>query len=286
LIRFGEITLLDILNLDLKYTGVWPKSLDDILNINDTILFHGGGNLNELYQIHSNWRNEFCQKYRNNTIISMPQSIYYKNETIFKLDTIQNRNSNKYVVTSRAQLTSRQIELFNENNITFKQVPDAAFMIGPRIPNKSPTHSIFILIRTDKEQQFSNEIYEEAYHYLQNKTITFIVKDWFSYKSNFDNKDISKNAVRRNDLVNNILSQGKVIITDRLHCALYSLLMGKPLIVLNNNYNKTRTVFDLAFEGKEECSTKYLNIIYSRNPLEAVHLAEKILANHLLVDGI
>jgi exopolysaccharide biosynthesis predicted pyruvyltransferase EpsI len=274
------------LELNLKYSSGSSGSVDRILTVDDTALMHGGGNLNEIWKVYRNRRNQFCQKYRNNTIIFMPQSIYYKSESIFKLDTIQNRNINKYVVTSRAQLTSRQIELFNENNITFRQVPDSAFMIGPQLPNKSPTHSIFILKRTDPEQQFSNDIYKEAYHYLQNKSITFIVKDWFSYKSNFDNRDISKNAIRRNDLVNNILSQGKVIITDRLHCALYSLLMGKPLIILNNNYNKTRTVFDLAFEGKEECSAKYLNIIYSRNPLEAVHLAEKILSNHLLVDGI
>jgi exopolysaccharide biosynthesis predicted pyruvyltransferase EpsI len=131
---------LDILNLDLKYTGVWPKSLDGILTVDDTVLMNGGGNLNEIWKVYSNRRNKFCQKYRNNTIIFMPQSIYYKSESIFKLDTIQNRNINKYVVTSRAQLTSRQIELFNENNITFRQVPDSAFMIGPQLPNKSPTH--------------------------------------------------------------------------------------------------------------------------------------------------
>ena len=81
----------------------------------------------------------------------------------------------------------------------------------------------------------------------------------------------------RAELVNKVISQARVIITDRLHVSIYSLLIGRPHVMLDNKYGKVSGVRQAAFRNKTECQDAYFNAFYAKDPADAVRLAVEIL---------
>jgi exopolysaccharide biosynthesis predicted pyruvyltransferase EpsI len=66
----------------------------------------------------------------------------------------------------------------------------------------------------------------------------------------------------RVELVNEVMSQGRVIITDRLHASIASVLMGKPHVMLNEKYKKVMNTREVAFKDKPECADTYVQGYY------------------------
>lgn len=117
-------------------------------------------------------------------------------------------------------------------------------------------------------------IYGKIEFYLVHKLKK--VRDWTDFpdvKDLVKNKGVEKLAAARVDLGNDILSQGRVIITDRLHVSIMSLLMGKPHVMVNEKYGKVRNTRETAFENKTECSEQNLNGFYVENIQEAIEKA-------------
>lgn len=98
------------------------------------------------------------------------------------------------------------------------------------------------------------------------------VADWFDYK---DVKFLSLPdlARQRTTLVNEILSGGRVIITDRLHASVMSVLMGKPHVMMNEKYKKVQLTREAAFADKPECSQENLRGYYANSMEEAIDKA-------------
>lgn len=77
--------------------------------------------------------------------------------------------------------------------------------------------------------------------------------------------DLRELAAKRVDLGNEILSLGRVIVTDRLHASILSLLMGKPHVMINDRYKKVELTRKAAFGRITECSEENLNGFYAVN---------------------
>ena len=60
------------------------ESLD--IDENTIILFHGGGNIGELYRNHIDYLFSLIGRFPNNRIIVFPQTIYYKNNNVLEKD--------------------------------------------------------------------------------------------------------------------------------------------------------------------------------------------------------
>ncbi|UIF89512.1 polysaccharide pyruvyl transferase family protein (plasmid) [Cupriavidus necator] len=52
-------------------------TVEGIIEGSTTIVFHGGGNLGDLYPLHDNFRKLVIKRYPNNKIVILPQTIHF-----------------------------------------------------------------------------------------------------------------------------------------------------------------------------------------------------------------
>lgn len=278
-LRLGEEILIKEFNSTIaSYTSLYdfiPKKISLIKNVqeSETILLHGGGNFGDIYYYHHLQRQNVLKQFPNNQIIMFPQTVNYRLKKRMANDSVVFRQHKNFTVSVRSYESYDFLtQYFPE--IKAILVPDIAFMIGNIAPDADPTHDILILRRTDNEASFKAKKWESAYErYL--KRYTYIDTDWFWH--GHEKANYSSMPMLRLNLVNKIISKGKVIISDRLHASIFSLLIGRPHIIINDKYKKIENTRKFAFHDKPECAAEYLNEFYVDTPEEAVQLAVKIL---------
>ena len=131
-------------------------------------------------------------------------------------------------------------------------VPDMAFLLGNIETNSSQIlYDVLILRRADKESKYSSTIWYSAYMQIFNFKYSYLDVDWFLYNDiNISKLYRHRKTIKgvmpylkelsesRRLLINKIMSQAKIVVTDRLHASIYSLLIGKPHIVVDDKYKK------------------------------------------------
>jgi len=251
---------------------------------NSTVLIIcGGGNFGDLWEDHQENRKKIISNYPDNRIIQFPQSIHFQRKS--------NLESTKNVITKHKDLhlLVRDLESFEvAKSFVGTKVylcPDMAFYINklPRLGEAK--HDIIALMRTDKESAISEDYRKyqiPSFDWLSEPRTVAVRFDSFmrSYPS----------IMRRFPSINNVLQsfvfkrlaeerfkrgcqllvQGKVVITDRLHAHIMCMLLGIPSIVLDNSYNKIKNIMSLwesssektyqtdSFDEAVELASKYL----------------------------
>jgi exopolysaccharide biosynthesis predicted pyruvyltransferase EpsI len=299
--RLGEEIIIDELNINIKarYTD-WKffnskeDAFDYIINPDDTILMHGGGNFGDIWRIHSDYRNKFIARFKDNKFVVFPQTINYQNQSLIKKDYKKLLQNNNLYIMTRC-LDSHDFAKKNFPKITSMYVPDPAFMLGPLRPISEPIYDILILRRTDKESKFQFTEWEASYLEILSFRYTYLDVDWYFFKeekylymSNYYKDDypitspnttihIQEILDQRKLLVNRIMSQGRIIVTDRMHASIYGLLLGKVHIIVDDLYKKIFNTRESAFSDKFECRPEFLRSYYAFSPKDAVKKAVEIL---------
>lgn len=261
LIFEGELQYLksigcEILDIASYHTCTFPSLEQSV-----TILFNGGGNFGDLYKEHIDFMLEIVKHYPENRIVIFPQSIYFKNlnsmhETLKVLASHQD-----CIFCARDKNGYGQIKpYFKERAIC---IPDMAFCIDMSlfdiIPSQTTEKNLYIR-RKDCEKL--NSIYDINEKY---------VSDWptFEYKIC---KSVGINTLydrlwkveflrdylrdRWNRYAINVfrpkmikigldfIKPYKKIVTERLHGAILSILMGKDVGIVDNSYGKNKNFYD------------------------------------------
>lgn len=223
------------------------------------ILIHGGGNLGDLWPARELFREKVIQDFPDHPIIQLPQSIHFASSENLKVA--------KAVFDVHPDLTilARDTHSFEmaRNEFSAKSVlcPDLAFALELPPRPSSPESGIVWLSRTDKESMdFAlGETRQNLKDVALNKT------DWLSERPTLTKKlyTFAKGQIERRptylslcsgflscayDWIANqrlergyrCLSRGRVVITDRLHGHILSLLLGIPHVLLDNNYGKLK----------------------------------------------
>ena len=116
---------------------------------------------------------------------------------------------------------------------------------------------------------------------MTTSTRTYKSADWFDYKIESQlNKSlhyIDDFTLRTADLANKIMSQGRVIITDRLHASIYSLLIGKPHVIVDDAFKNIYNTRENAFKGKPECGEEFVKASYAKDVDDAYAKAIQML---------
>jgi pyruvyl transferase EpsO len=222
------------------------------LCVKTQIILNGGGNLGDLWEGIQLFRERVVREYPNNKIVQMPQSIYFKDQSKReRCSQVFSAHSN-LVIMARDH-TSYEIAKTLHDGKT-ELVPDMALSLGfiPR-PCK-PTVPIFLLLRTDKEK-----LVTEGTEILAKLKVDDWNKEPFCYKTRllrliirierkwqiasplirpFKPMLFNRLAKIRTHRGCKLLSSGHVVITDRLHAHILSVLMEIPHIVIDNNYGK------------------------------------------------
>ena len=172
---------------------------------------------------------------------------------------------------------ANQLYPFADNRL----VPDIAFSVGPLLGTEKFTSiplsksqpkkvDILLLLRADKESVVSANRNLKFIGDLLRSTsadnkpnnasnITFKIVDWNDRKNTFQlnsatkMKDLEFDMPIRIASASSLLSSGKVIISDRLHGSIYSFLMHKPHVYIDQVSKKVSLTREVAFGVDEKC---------------------------------
>ncbi|MFW5886131.1 MAG: polysaccharide pyruvyl transferase family protein [Bacteroidota bacterium] len=234
------------------------------------ILLQGGGNFGDIWRRHTEFCLRIINEFPENRIIILPQTVFYKDKTILKADAYLMSKHPKLTICARDSVTHQLLKtFFPKNNILL--VPDMAFYISQTHLNKyrkpEQNRELFFK-RKDKEFQTfdyknylgnNNGIEEHEWPSMERKLfssgilnylkrihsvfkkfnyINFIsakITDW--YAVNIYMPRLIKTGIR-------FLSRYQYIYTTRLHGAILSILLQKPITFFDNSYGKNSSFYN------------------------------------------
>eukprot|EP00835_Amoeboradix_gromovi_P005213 NODE_470_length_8086_cov_0.567422.p1 type:complete len:689 gc:universal NODE_470_length_8086_cov_0.567422:7902-5836(-) len=294
LIWLGEELALSRMGItvDTTCTSTECKDNIDLYDFsNNTILMHGGGNWGDLYRWATELRISYMDKYKKNTLIFLPQSIYYEDEEIMHDDALKFREFGDLHLTVRSNRSKTILDKEFSENLNRYLMPDGAFMLGHVDPSCDPNKDVLYLKRRDEESLSSNKSDHEWL--LRESGLIFDIIDWGDLEElenmgelnnpfyNGKPKEQHRLPRYRLDRANRLFCGYKVILTDRLHASILALLMDKPVVCLENNYGKIHGVTSLMEHfGGENCNSNIVRRYYApgHNMTLAIAQVKKYLA--------
>jgi pyruvyl transferase EpsO len=223
------------------------------------IFLHGGGNFGDVWPAHQDFRERVIARFPNRPIIQFPQSLHFASpQRVEKAARAVGGHKDFTLLVRDEESKDFAAKHFD---CCVRLCPDMAFCMDPVRPAGPAQFSVLAMLRADKEQGPGYDL--SAFPDLR-------VEDWitesaFSVKLakvaakamaavTLDAQQMrlgSFNAAARTRVQRGIrqLSRGRAIVTDRLHVHIFSLLLGRPHAVLDNNYGKVRR-YMRAFSGK------------------------------------
>lgn len=259
LLWLGAREILDNLNVTAVYQARHQDFDPDMLRSNgacDMILLNGGGNFGDVWPGQHQTRQRAFVECRDYPMLQLPQSLHYLDEANLRADakliaavddvTLMWRERRSYEIAQR---------WFDARNLL---VPDTAFTYQPKtaIANGS---GIRWLLRMDRESL-------DTYTGLQGTET--MARSWVAddgpSKPVIETKRAELNKAHELPLENagridqihreiaelrirrgaDVLAGGTVVVTDRLHGVILSVLLGIPVVALDNRSHKVHDVVD------------------------------------------
>lgn len=225
------------------------------LSSSTVILLQGGGNLGDLYRVHSDFRRKIISTYPNNKVIILPQTVFYEHDDFIKEDAAFYAKYPNVTICAREQYSYDFLKAHFHNDVLL--VPDMAFYLDvPTFDYKGDGNRILFLKRTDKElvdDQWPSFVPENAeVHDWPTYEHRFLIDRIYWRLQAFTHKFCSKRMSNRfTDYFREywykpfyirkgveLLKPYSSIYTTRLHVMILGLLMNKRLYLINNSSGK------------------------------------------------
>ena len=210
------------------------------------ILIHGGGNMGTLWPKHEAFRLHLLRTHRGRPIIQMPQSIHYADPAAAAEMAEAIRAHGQFTLLVR---DARSLAFAEQHfDCDIRLCPDAALMLG-RQRRDPATVPVFALLRTDHERAADEATLPAG----------VVADDWLEEDAGqkrrlrlslklgrlFTRDPMAQRAARQRRLAEwrfqrglTMLSAGELVVTDRLHAHILSLLLDIPHVLLDNSYGK------------------------------------------------
>ena len=217
--------------------------LENIINEDDLIFLQGGGNLGNKYMNEENVRRTVIESFPNNKIVILPQTIYFTDDTeLEKSKAIYNVHSNLTIFT-RGNISLKFAKKHFLNAKCYESLDSALNLNFNFGYNRS---GILCCIRdlndeSGLDKKTYNQIFDIVRKFDQN----------YDFTNNLWNTDIRKD--QRNYVVYEQLknfARHKLIITDRLHGLIFSLITNTPCIVISSYNYKLKEFTDMLKDNK------------------------------------
>ena len=210
------------------------------------ILIHGGGNFGTTWPRHEAFRLDLLRQFPGRPIVQLPQSVYYgdRESSGAMADAIARHGAFTLMVRdARSQDYARR-----HFGCPVVLCPDAALYLGMR-RRARPDVNVLALLRTDHESLQDSAATPAdvvALDWLSDPPIARKFLRWrFKVASRLATDQQSSRLERHRALAAwrlrrgiAILSRGRVVVTDRLHAHILSLLLDVTHVVLDNSYGK------------------------------------------------
>lgn len=259
LIWLGETAYLRARDLSPRYVcdlrNYRPQRLAQALQSNPVILLQGGGNFGTLWPEIQGFRLKVLRDFPGVPVIQLPQSIHFEDDRVLDKTAQAIRAHGNFTLLARDQPSHEFATRHFDCPVSL--CPDMAFFIGALECASRPQCERFILARTDHEKS-ANWI--EALAALRHAS-SVEVSDWLQagwleralsrverhtagVRAVFDRDHrlllklwncLARARLQRGQA---LLARGQVVISDRLHVHILSILLNKPHVLIDNVYGK------------------------------------------------
>lgn len=213
--------------------------IDSLICNEDTIIISGGGNMGTLWPEENKNIMHIVSTHRTKKIIIFPQTIFYANNNIakqqLKLDSeILNDCSRLYLFVRDKQSFTFAINHFAKNVYL---VPDMVLYNEYKNFHEK-RDGVMLCFRSDKERVLYSDIVDRIEETLNKKSIKHYVSSTVVHKKvDYKNREkILKDKLKE-------FSSYKLIITDRLHAMIFSIITATPCIAFDNISKKVSGVY-------------------------------------------
>lgn len=267
LIWLGELACLDRCRVGIAYQSDIRAFDADLLERRlpeGPILLSGGGNFGDLWPLYQEFRERIVQRFPDRLIVQLPQSIWFEeNSRLEKARAILATHPQlTLLVRDHSSLTIARERL----GLRAHLCPDMAFALPPLPPPRPPETDVVWLRRTDKEAIPGSTDLSTAPTGVDwvgkerdprsrlREQLTRRIATRRRFRAVLQaalEKSYRPAARRRLRFGVRILERGRVVVSDRLHGYVLSLLLGIPHVILDNSYGKL-TSFHRAWTTESE----------------------------------
>lgn len=254
----GEARLIEGLGCRINYSSDISSYSEIVLRQRmpfGQILLHGGGNFGTVWPENQAWRESILDRLRDFRVIQLPQTIQFSSNHSIERAASRIANHPDFTLLVR----DKRSQYIAESRLGARTIlcPDAAFMLEGELNRRDPKVDVLVLSRSDHEAS------KNSLSGLSIPGLSLARTDWLDEPATATRrnarvwKKISKTSLGGlgifqrvhwqllNKLADErikrgveILSRGRIVITDRLHAHILCTLLGIPHVVLDNNYGK------------------------------------------------
>lgn len=228
------------------------------------ILLHGGGNFGDIYGASQSFRKKVVERYPNNKIIVLPQTIYFEDKANEEKDFLLfSKHKNLYLCVRDQPSYEIACKYLEEEKVLF--LPDMAFCINDKTLSKGELTSKKLLMnRIDKEAVQMNDSYisfvdiQSDWPTFEKEPVYCVLLRYLNGLNRRINKKHSKTILSKliDGYASNIvrpklikigidfINEFDTVYTTRLHGCILSLLLDKNIVLLDNSYGKNKAFYD------------------------------------------
>jgi len=218
-----------ILEFDKDQTTRYINTIKLITSKDDLIFLHSGGNLGDRGLWSERARRSVIQKFPENTIISLPQTIYFSDTDKGK----DELNISKKIYNSHKDLT---IIARDEHSFKFAQeyfpscktfcCPD--FVLYLNKFQRQKREKVLVCLRNDTESILDRNDRGNIITYIEN-----LGEKYELYDTTIEHDILPEAREKEFDKAIKLFSSRKIVITDRFHGIIFSVISKTPCIALN-----------------------------------------------------
>lgn len=258
-----------IIEIPRYYFELFEEQLKKYIKKSDVILIPGGGFLGTLWIAEEYFVRKIIQQYPRNPIVIFPQTVFYAKDENARLELkrseeIYNKHEKLYICAREKFSFEFMKEHYNQCKIIF--VPDIVLYLADKLEiGAEMREGVSFCFRKDKEKQIDdgeiNLLKKIVENIGETVTVTDTVVKYNVYKENRE-EELGKIWEK--------FSLSKLVVTDRLHGMVFSVITGTPCIVFRNCNYKVEGVYEWI---------KELDYVQLVNDVEEFEMALKNLYN-------
>ena len=217
------------------------KLMKKNLNDNDIFVFQSGYRTTDVSNFGGEYAHQIILKNFKNKVIVFPQTVNFQNKNEMKKSMLAYHTNNNYLFMARDKVSyDMATKMYDKNRVIL--YPDiVATLIGNFIKYNEKKEGILLCLRNDSEKLYSKEMYDKLISKLRNISQEISVTDTnSSCDFEFDKNKIESELEAKIHQ----FAKHKLIITDRYHGTIFSLIANTKVIVLNSTDHKVVTGVD------------------------------------------
>lgn len=209
----------------------------EIIKENDIVGFTGGGNLGSLYLDIEEDRRKVFEAFKDYQTISFPQSVFFEDTEDGNMEKKKTQDAyhqnRKLTIAARERQTLDVVKETFESDVIYTPDMVLSLLIEPK---ELPRDGFLFILRADKEKVTEEGFISELMQWAEQSTSVERTDTVLADPTFIDYEDRENYFLQMLDKI----GSSKLVITDRLHAMIFSIITKTPCLVFGNSYGKAK----------------------------------------------